>query len=687
MLNQPFSEEMEQEYSRRDNFEMLTFQPLNQPFSEEMEQEYSRRNNFEMVTFQPLNQPFSEEMEQDLLRNNFEMVIRDSPNQPFSEEMEQQDSRRNNIEMVTRESLMPILSAYFETVTEAQWNLLSAGILSSNLEKTLSEMITCIVNSLCKDLFLATLKTCRQRGNLDQNELEEVVDLFNLQIEETLPSSFAEVLNVPAEECLEDLTYPVQQEVAQKFVSLVELAADEKDIEDINIPISTLPQMILIVTTYLKKAVAKLKPCCLRLCCSPGSRKSKGSDGWEGSCQSDDDPAPNLTDSLDDILAQQCLRPDLVERETSSDLSYHSSRTQTPCGDIARLLQSVKDFFTRPDLTTEKTGFAAFQERLFCNFADKKFVHLIEDIKSAIRQTGRVASLSPDISDDDNEEMMDENGSDTVKPATSGQSVQEKINSEIRIFSKDLVNKIYGHVMAGHTYKIPMTGMRRSLSDSVIYRVRRLEDATLHECSPEALYGITEHFMVKFLHDLNIFWIDDNVRHEDAVSELSQFRATQTPRISPLKPIDSLMSEEEDDSVSLPVTSSLTNTIVSLLLVKIIKRAPRKMKRLVENMDISSIINRLSEALMGEISNPVSVRQMKKLNKAVIKGLIKDFGSEKKMLAALVSNDRSFDAAVVKQFKIQQNRPTQKSPVSRFFSALGKIAMGCMCSSGCCSDD
>ncbi|KAE8279545.1 hypothetical protein D5F01_LYC21668 [Larimichthys crocea] len=210
--------------------------------------------------------------------------------------------------------------------------------------------------------------------------------------------------------------------------------------------------------------------------------------------------------------------------------------------------------------------------------------------------------------------MMDENGSDTVKPATSGQSVQEKINSEIRIFSKDLVNKIYGHVMAGHTYKIPMTGMRRSLSDSVIYRVRRLEDATLHECSPEALYGITEHFMI-------------------------------------------------------------------------IKRAPRKMKRLVENMDISSIINRLSEALMGEISNPVSVRQMKKLNKAVIKGLIKDFGSEKKMLAALVSNDRSFDAAVVKQFKIQQNRPTQKSPVSRFFSALGKIAMGCMCSSGCCSDD
>ncbi|KAE8281030.1 hypothetical protein D5F01_LYC21612 [Larimichthys crocea] len=649
MLNQPFSEEMEQEYSRRDNFEMVTFQPLNQPFSEEMEQEYSRRNNFEMVTFQPLNQPFSEEMEQDLLRNNFEMVIRDSPNQPFSEEMEQQDSRRNNIEMVTRESLMPILSAYFETVTEAQWNLLSAGILSSNLEKTLSEMITCI-------------------------------------IEETLPSSFAEVLNVPAEECLEDLTYPVQQEVAQKFVSLVELAADEKDIEDINIPISTLPQMILIVTTYLKKAVAKLKPCCLRLCCSPGSRKSEGSDGWEGSCQSDDDPAPNLTDSLDDILAQQCLRPDLVERETSSDLSYHSSRTQTPCGDIARLLQSVKDFFTRPDLTTEKTGFAAFQERLFCSFADKKFVHLIEDIKSAIRQTGRVASLSPGISDD-NEEMMDENGSDTVKPATSGQSVQEKINSEIRIFSKDLVNKIYGHVMAGHTYKIPMTGMRRSLSDSVIYRVRRLEDATLHECSPEALYGITEHFMVKFLHDLNNFWIDDNVRHEDAVSELSQFRATQTPRISPLKPIDSLMSEEEDDSVSLPVTSSLTNTIVSLLLVKIIKRAPRKMKRLVENMDISSIINRLSEALMGEISNPVSVRQMKKLNKAVIKGLIKDFGSEKKMLAALVSNDRSFDAAVVKQFKIQQNRPTQKSPVSRFFSALGKIAMGCMCSSGCCSDD
>ncbi|KAE8279544.1 hypothetical protein D5F01_LYC21667 [Larimichthys crocea] len=523
MLNQPFSEEMEQEYSRRDNFEM----PLSAPEPTIQRRDGARvfrRENFEMVTFQPLNQPFSEEMEQDLLRNNFEMVIRDSPNQPFSEEMEQQDSRRNNIEMVTRESLMPILN-----------------------------------------LFLATLKTCRQRGNLDQNELEEVVDLFNLQIEETLPSSFAEVLNVPAEECLEDLTYPVQQEVAQKFVSLVELAADEKDIEDINIPISTLPQMILIVTTYLKKAVAKLKPCCLRLCCSPGSRKSKGSDGWEGSCQSDDDPAPNLTDSLDDILAQQCLRPDLVERETSSDLSYHSSRTQTPCGDIARLLQSVKDFFTRPDLTTEKTGFAAFQERLFCSYADKKFVHLIEDIKSAIRQTGRVASLSPDISDDDNEEMMDENGSDTVKPATSGQSVQEKINSEIRIFSKDLVNKIYGHVMAGHTYKIPMTGMRRSLSDSVIYRVRRLEDATLHECSPEALYGITEHFMI-------------------------------------------------------------------------IKRAPRKMKRLVENMDISSIINRLSEALMGEISNPVSVRQMKKLNKAVIKGLIKDFGSEKKMLAALPLN-------------------------------------------------
>ncbi|TKS85889.1 hypothetical protein D9C73_019453 [Collichthys lucidus] len=627
---------------------------------DELEEQISGRNNFEMVGYQPLNVP-------------------------FSEELEEQISCRTNLEMVSRESLMNILIHYFETITEAQWNLLGAGTLSPDLEKTLSKMITCILNRLCKDLVYATLKTSKQREYTSQDELRALLDMFNRQIEETLPSCFAEVLNVPAEEGLKNLTYPVQQEVAKMLVCLVALTTDEKNIEDINI--KTLPQMILIVATYLHEVIAKLNPRCLRLCCSPqDSRKPEAWFESDGSSLSDDDPAPNLTDSLDDVLAQQNLRSDPVERQTSCDLSYHSMGSQTPCGDVARLLQSVKDFFTRPDLTTEKTGFAAFKERSFCRFADKEFVELIKDIKSAIKLTGRIASLPPGVPGVKNEEMMDKNGSDkvrhTVKPATSVKWVQEISDSEFSIFCTDIVDRFYGHVLSCQITNLPMTGMKRTLSDSVIYRVRRLD--TFYKCSPEDLYCIIENLMLKFLHALYIFWTDDNVRHEEAASELNQYRAAQTQRISPN---ESLMSEEENDIVSLLVTSSLANTIIAPLINTILKKPPRKMKGLVENLDISSIINRLSEALTGEISNPISVRQMKKLNKAVYKGLIKDFGSEKKILAALVSDDRSFDAAVVKQYKIQQNRPTQKNPVSRFFSALGKIAIRFMCCSGCGSDD
>ncbi|KAG8000316.1 hypothetical protein GBF38_002554 [Nibea albiflora] len=702
-----------------------------QLLSEEMQQNHNVEELFseEMQQNHNVEELFSEEMELDHV----------------AEEPSTVDQRnRHNIDVATRAALTPIVSMYFDMITPTQWTLLSAGILSPDLEKTLSEMITHITNKLCKDLVCTTLVTCKGLGYISEEALQTVLNMFNLQTEDSLPGSFEEVLNVPAEECLENLTQLIQQEVSENLMDWVTEETDENNPKEINFPMSTLPQMILSVTTYLKKVAAKLEPPSLRVCCSPDSRKSEALDKC-GSHQSDDVPAPNLSDTLDDILAQHSdLKLDLEEKETHSDVCFHSPDewSPEPCCNMDGLFQSVKDFFTRPVLTTDKTGFAlALKRHIFCNFANKKFVKMFEDIKSAIKQTGKVASLPQGVSDEKTKEeyvlaentlpawksepciggratpVVDmrkvhlgiiQNRSDALRhihgqhvgPATNGQCIREKINAEIHMFSKDLANKFYGHLMGGHIYKIPMTGMGRSLSDSVVYRVRRLEDSMLHHCSPEVLYNITEHFMVKFLNDLNIFWMDDKVRHAEEVSAQNQIRDTQTPRVSPFEPIDteeceqepelslSLESEEEDDMERLPTTSSLVNSVIYSLLMIIIKKAPRKTKRLVENMDIFSIISRLSEVVKGEIINPVSFRQMKKRNKAVIKGLIKDFGSEKKMIAALLLNDGSFDAAVVKQFKIRQNRPTQKNPVSRFFLALGKtLAIPFRMCIECSSDD
>ena len=142
-------------------------------------------------------------------------------------------------------------------------------------------------------------------------------------------------------------------------------------------------------------------------------------------------------------------------------------------------------------------------------------------------------------------------------------------------------------------------------------------------------------------------------------------------------PDDDETGDDDNDMSSEVVKSSL----VSALITRLFKKAPRKTIVSYMMEDIATIINRLSEKVWKELNIPTSslsrVRQSRdKIIKAVTKDLEKDYGSIRKVLEAAASpNYEYFDNAVIMKLDIHVTaflNPPRKSAVAKFFSAVGK---------------
>lgn len=312
------------------------------------------------------------------------------------------------------------------------------------------------------------------------------------------------------------------------------------------------------------------------------------------------------------------------------------------------------------------------------------------------------------------------------------------LSSEIRDFSKELTDKMFSDLMADQTEEIPLTG--KFPSDSVTELLTKL-DASQSHSSPEALYAMTKDavaaFLQQVLHRIEketsdktsyskevsgaLADIEDLIRN--MLTQPQENEVTDCVALNIKLCVDSqaltkckLASADSSESCSMPTpvphptpegcspsppsaleksgegpvavspdaspSGRMMDNLIIALLMRIAVKAPRKTRRALETADITGIIKRLSDKVQNELNiDDSAVRRiedsMKQINKTVVKDLLKEFGSPKKLLeAAMASDDTTFDDAVVKYLKIHQDNlrvpPRKKSAAARFFSAVGK---------------
>lgn len=334
-------------------------------------------------------------------------------------------------------------------------------------------------------------------------------------------------------------------------------------------------------------------------------------------------------------------------------------------------------------------------------------------------------------------------------PEESGASFNQSF--EIKKISKALVDKVYGYLSGCQKYQTSFGPNGRSLSDSVIFHTGKVE--TFPE---EVVCDMTEDAVGQFLQQV-LLWMEthpaNKPNYTDQVSgalsdikdlishvltslegDMSSWSSesyeslgstwSSEPYHSPgsstlnlntptylglvgsptLKECKfnvtsevSFNSEDSKQCANLSVISewSNENTIVPLVL-RIMMKAPKVTRLSIRTEDITHIVERLTKKAEAAINCDLSINKIiaKKLNKAVIRDLKREFGcSETLLLCAMALDTSPFDDAVVKYLKIHldalesQNR--NKSAVVRFFTAAGRTLKKpfTMCMSCCSNND
>ena len=182
------------------------------------------------------------------------------------------------------------------------------------------------------------------------------------------------------------------------------------------------------------------------------------------------------------------------------------------------------------------------------------------------------------------------------------------------------------------------------------------------------------------------FYIDDdreNMKLRDHVDSL--FLTKKTKALQLLEESPELLQEspellEESTDTSSRVSEKTTNNIITTLLLRLTINAPEKSGQSSQTEDIDHIVQRLSDMARSNIhiddfALKNTGNNMKRVNKAVIEDLKKEFGSAEQLLeAAAASNSSPFDEAVLKYLKIHLDalHGPRRTADASFFSRVGK---------------
>lgn len=108
----------------------------------------------------------------------------------------------------------------------------------------------------------------------------------------------------------------------------------------------------------------------------------------------------------------------------------------------------------------------------------------------------------------------------------------------------------------------------------------------------------------------------------------------------------------------------------------IYRKTHRNTKKLLDLKEIETAINYLTELVHSEVRCPKSLKILKnnmyKITKATAKGLIKEFGSPDHFFSVLISEDSSFDNAILKCLTINLGVSKKAKYGSFFFFSIVK---------------
>lgn len=132
-------------------------------------------------------------------------------------------SQMENKIHVSAETLQPIVAKHFDQISKAQWNTLAAGDQDSQVEQTIADMFTEMVQSATATV----LRTITAANPAQTHQDDGSVEKISVEFGDSINVSFAVTLQLPVEKCesVAELTELVEKVVSEKVISLVSGAA------------------------------------------------------------------------------------------------------------------------------------------------------------------------------------------------------------------------------------------------------------------------------------------------------------------------------------------------------------------------------------------------------------------------------------------------------------------------------
>ncbi|XP_057686658.1 uncharacterized protein LOC130912533 [Corythoichthys intestinalis] len=248
----------------------------------------------------------------------------------------------------------------------------------------------------------------------------------------------------------------------------------------------------------------------------------------------------------------------------------------------------------------------------------------------------------------------------------------ESLRDDITIFSRQLSDKIYDFIRASIATG---TSDRRSPHRR---KKRRAQE-------PEVMKKIVEDCVGKFLQQV-LLWME---------MEPSKRKASADEVCGALRDIDTLIANimstetESDESDVSPsrcdqqdypdaLLREMSRNFVSMLIMTLVKYFPKKTRKSLQLDDVFVVIRRLSQKVLNVNLSFLAGENMVSCSRfvqVVLKYLFKQFGSQEKLLEALLSDDMSFDEAVLTQLTNTLNSwhdgADEQSKIKRVFSTVG----------------
>ncbi|XP_077410307.1 uncharacterized protein LOC144040200 [Vanacampus margaritifer] len=634
--------------------------------------------------------------------------------------------------------VLPIVMKYFEKITSAQWCLLADRDFDSDTGAILADMCTEIAQKLSADT-LKQILPLFQRDGKSKCKAPDMDGAMNAAFASALcvpeqPCDYASKMDSL-------LADEISQRVNRTLALATDTDA-EPLVPVIYVPgtftkLEVLYKMVRLSCGVLWSYLGRVKSTtrCFGPCWRQPTHRSQALENKElQSPKSSSRPKSNIsveetTEAVTEILRKWSehtdsstnTSPDLHETASDivttikSDLHYainidrKSSMPACPHFDLRLILKTLTNFFNSREQPTPRQE--VVRKSSFMEFSKNRFAKLMTDVASPdVQESDFLVGVQRCSTFGNPESSLPASNLETPgsppplnfegiqgevedlydKFPMEGRKVSKKVESlrhDIAKFSEQLRDKIYNYIEANQASLTGELSGRQSPQQEVRH--------------PEVMKNIIEDSVGKFLQQV-LLWMEMEPRKR---------KASADEVCGALKDIDTLISTivtsepeafnsqmasetESETSLSAPIQqdhtepiiteSSLrevTRNFVSMLIITMVKYFPKKVRKSLQPDDMLLIIRRLSDKVLKVNLASLAAEDMvgySRFIQAVIKYLFREFGSQEKLLDALMSDEPCFDDAVLTHLTNTLNNwheGEEQSRIRRFFSAVGKALM------------